>query len=82
MKEKSLQKFAEPLFKGPQTKFDLAIALAVSTRFLEKEVEAGRLRAVIIGSRSIRFLPVDIEAWLNARATRPPEASALVTAGK
>jgi len=82
MKEKSLQRFAEPLFKGPQTKFDLSLALAVTPRFIEKEVKLGHLRAVIIGSRSVRFLPVDIEAWLNARATRPPEASALVTAIK
>jgi hypothetical protein len=82
MKEKFLRAVAEPLFKGPQTKFDLALALAVTPRFLEKEVAEGRLRAVIIGSRSIRFLPVDIEAWLNARATRPPEATLLEAANR
>ena len=64
------------LFSGPQTKEGLCEALDVSPRFIENEVKAGRLRGVIIGSRTIRFLPRDIEAWLNLRPTREREEMA------
>ena len=37
-----------------------------TTRFLENEVRAGRLRAIRSGGRSIRFLPGDVSKWLNA----------------
>ena len=30
-------------------------------------MRAGRLRAVRLGRRSVRFLPGDVSRWLNAR---------------
>jgi hypothetical protein len=69
MKTKVSGVSAVPIFTKPQTKANLAEALEVSMRFLEGEVRTGRLRGIIIGGRTIRFLPRDIEAWLNARPT-------------
>jgi excisionase family DNA binding protein len=43
--------------------------LDCTSRFLEKEVASGRLRAVKLGRRSVRFLPSDVARWLNARAS-------------
>jgi excisionase family DNA binding protein len=52
----------------PLSKIELSQWLGTTTRFLENEVRDGRLRSVRIGRRSIRFLPSDVSAWLNARS--------------
>ena len=54
-----------PLIK-PLTKKELSDWLNCSERFLELEVNAGRLRKVTIGVNRVRFLPRDINAWLEA----------------
>jgi hypothetical protein len=54
-------------FSRPTTKQETAEALSCTGRFLEQEVLKGRLRAIHLGTRSVRFLPSDIVAWLNAR---------------
>ena len=51
----------------PLNKIELSEWLGTTTRFLENEVRAGRLRAIRLGRRSIRFLPGDVSIWLNAR---------------
>ena len=51
----------------PFNKIELSEWLGTTTRFLENEVRAGRLRAIRLGRRSIRFLPGDVSIWLNAR---------------
>ena len=40
-----------------------------SERYLEQEVAAGRLRAIKLSSRAIRFLQSDIIAWLRSKET-------------
>ena len=54
----------------PLTKKELAEWGGVSTRFIEVEVKEGRLRCVYLGSRTVRFLPADINTWLNTRRAR------------
>jgi hypothetical protein len=54
-------------FQRPCTKEELAKEVRTTTRFLEHEVSRGNLRAVRLGVRSVRFLPSDVVAWLNAR---------------
>lgn len=53
-----------PLIK-PLLKKELAEWLGCSERFLETEVKAGRLRKVILGANRVRFLPRDVNAWLE-----------------
>jgi excisionase family DNA binding protein len=53
-------------------KSELAAFLDVSERFLETEVAAGRLRAIKLSTRALRFMPKDVEAWLNSKATEAP----------
>lgn len=53
----------------PVSKIELSQWLQVTTRFLENEVHDGRLRAVRLGRRGVRFLPSDVSKWLNARPT-------------
>lgn len=54
-----------PLIR-PLTKKELSDWLNCSERFLELEVNAGRLRKVTLGVNRVRFLPRDINAWLEA----------------
>jgi hypothetical protein len=54
-----------PLIK-PLTKKELSDWLNCSERFIELEVNAGRLRKVTIGVNRVRFLPRDINSWLEA----------------
>jgi excisionase family DNA binding protein len=56
-------------YKRPATKREVAETVRCTERFLEREVNRGSLRAVRLGLRSVRFLPSDIIAWLNARGT-------------
>ena len=53
----------------PWTKKELCQWANCSPRFLEVEVKEGRLRAVKLGNKFVRFLQSDIERWLNSRAT-------------
>ena len=59
-----------PLIK-PFTKKELANWLGCSERFLENEVNAGRLRKVNLGTYRVRFLPKDVNAWLEAGGSIP-----------
>jgi predicted DNA-binding transcriptional regulator AlpA len=71
--------FAAPatLEGKPLTKPELAEWVGLTTRFIEGEVKKGNLRAVIIGRRTVRFLPSDINSWLNTRpSTRAEDAPA------
>ena len=61
-----------PAFPRPLTKTELSELLDVSQRFLEIEVREGRLRALKLGARALRFLPGDIDSWLATKATRDP----------
>jgi hypothetical protein len=58
----------------PWTKKELSDWCNCTKRFLELEVAAGRLRAVKLGTRAVRFLPRDIERWINSQATTPVAA--------
>ena len=58
----------------PLSKTELGAFLDVSERFLETEVKEGRLRAIRLSNRSVRFLPKDVQAWLDRMATHPAEA--------
>jgi excisionase family DNA binding protein len=55
--------------KRPLSKLHLAAWLDVSERYLEKEVERGRLRAIKTSDRFVRFRPSDVEAWLEQFST-------------
>jgi hypothetical protein len=57
----------------PFTKEQLAEWVGTTPRFIETEVKRGALRAVIIGKRTVRFLPRDVDLWLNTRPTMNPE---------
>jgi excisionase family DNA binding protein len=54
-----------PLIR-PLSKKELADWLQCSERFLELEVSAGRLRKVTLGVNRVRFLPRDVNQWLEA----------------
>lgn len=54
-----------PLIK-PLSKKELGEWLSCSERFLELEVKAGRLRKVQMGAHRVRFLPKDVNEWLEA----------------
>jgi excisionase family DNA binding protein len=53
----------------PFTKKQLALWLGCSERFIEKEVAAGRLRRIILGTHRVRFLPQHVNEWLEAHAS-------------
>jgi hypothetical protein len=58
----------------PLSKTELATFLDVSQRFLEGEVKEGRLRGIRLSNRAMRFLPRDVQSWLDAKATTEVEA--------
>jgi hypothetical protein len=71
-KERALSQLAEKphlAIPRPMCKTELAAFLDVSERFLEKEVSLGRLRAIKLSTRALRFMPKDVEFWLNSKAT-------------
>ena len=51
----------------PWTKKELCEWANCSPRFIEIEVAHGRLRAVRLGNKFVRFLPRDIERWTDSR---------------
>ena len=59
----------------PLSKTELSLWLNVTTRFLECEVRDGRLRAIKLGKRAVRFLPSDIAKWMNAHPSLQDEAA-------
>lgn len=62
---------ASPIgFPKPLTKVELATVLDTSVRFIEQEVKAGNLRGIRLSNRSMRFMPRDIQAWLDSKATQ------------
>jgi hypothetical protein len=44
-----------------------------SERFIELEVNRGRLRAVKLSNRLLRFRPIDVERWMESSLTSPDE---------
>jgi excisionase family DNA binding protein len=57
----------------PFTKRELSNFLGVSERFIELEVNRGRLRAVKLSNRLLRFRPIDVERWMESSLTTPDE---------
>jgi excisionase family DNA binding protein len=57
----------------PLTKRELSRFLAISERFIELEVNRGRLRAVKLSNRLLRFRPIDVERWMESSLTGPDE---------
>jgi len=53
---------------------EVAARLQVCRRTLEREINAGRLRAVKIG-RSVRILECDLQTYLDGLVTHPPQSS-------
>ena len=51
------------------SKEELAEYVGCSTRYIENEVNDGRLRAVKFARRLVRYRPADIECWLEGRLT-------------
>jgi hypothetical protein len=50
------------------TKPEFSWRYKISTRTIDREVKAGRLRRCKISNRKVLFLPSDIKAWLDASA--------------
>ena len=57
----------------PFTKRELSNFLGISERFIELEVNRGRLRAVKLSNRLLRFRPVDVERWMESSLTSSDE---------
>jgi excisionase family DNA binding protein len=57
----------------PFTKRELSNFLGISQRFIEMEVNRGRLRAVKLSNRLLRFRPIDVERWMESSLTNPDE---------
>jgi excisionase family DNA binding protein len=57
----------------PLTKRELAGFLGISERFIELEVNRGRLRAVRFSNRLLRFRPIDVERWMESSLTAADE---------
>lgn len=53
---------------------EVADALNVSRRFLDKEIKAKRLRALKFGARCTRIRKCDLDDWVRASATTPCHA--------
>ena len=47
----------------------LAELLSVNERWLHTEVKSGRLTALHLGRKTLRFRRTDIELWLDSAAT-------------
>lgn len=58
--------------KRPLSKAHLAAWLDVTERYLEKEMEKGRLRAIRTSTRFVRFRPTDVEQWMERFLTGAP----------
>jgi hypothetical protein len=55
------------------TKRELSLFLGISERFIELEVNRGRLQAVKLSNRLLRFRPIDVERWMKFSLTGPDE---------
>lgn len=53
----------------PFTKRELSRFLGITERFIELEVNRGRLRAVRLSNRLLRFRPRDVEQWMESSLT-------------
>ena len=53
----------------PLTKRELAGFLGVSERFLELEINRGRLRTVRLSHRLLGFRQIDVERWMESSLT-------------
>ena len=63
-----------PVHTGkPFTKRELSNFLGISERFIEMEVNRGRLRAVKLSNRLLRFRLIDVERWMESSLTNPDE---------
>jgi excisionase family DNA binding protein len=51
------------------TKRELSRFLGISERFIELEVSRGRLQAVKLSDRLLRFRPIDVEQWMKSSLT-------------
>jgi excisionase family DNA binding protein len=58
----------------PLTKRELAMFLGITERFIELEVNRGRLRAVRLSNRLLRFRPIDVERWMESSLTTGGES--------
>jgi excisionase family DNA binding protein len=58
----------------PFTKRELSRFLGISERFIELEVNRGRLRAVRLSNRLLRFRPSDVEQWMESSLTAVGES--------
>jgi excisionase family DNA binding protein len=58
----------------PFTKRELSRFLGISERFIELEVNRGRLRAVRLSNRLLRFRPSDVEQWMESSLTAAGES--------
>jgi excisionase family DNA binding protein len=59
--------------RRPLTKQELASFLCISERFIELEVNRGRLRAVRFSNRLLRFRPIDVHRWMESSLTAAAE---------
>ena len=57
----------------PFTKRELSKFLGISERFIELEVNRGRLRAVKLSNRLLRFRPIDVNRWMESSLTAANE---------
>jgi excisionase family DNA binding protein len=64
---------AEQLSK-PFTKRELSKFLGISERFIELEVNRGRLRAVRLSNRLLRFRLIDVDRWMESNLTAAGES--------
>jgi excisionase family DNA binding protein len=60
----------DPALLKPFSKKQLAQWLGCSERFIETEVNSGRLRRVLLGTNRVRFLPKHVNEWLEASAAK------------
>ncbi len=52
----------------PISKKELVAWLGCSSKYVEAEVKAGKLRIHRMSRRMVRFSPSDIEAWMASKA--------------
>jgi excisionase family DNA binding protein len=62
-----------PVMAIEKTKQELASFFGISERFIELEVNRGRLRAVRFSNRLLRFRPIDVHRWMESSLTAAAE---------
>jgi excisionase family DNA binding protein len=58
----------------PFTKRELSTFLGISERFIELEVNRGRLCAVRLSNRLLRFRRIDVDRWMESSLTAAGES--------